>query len=228
MRATTAPVLAAAVAVLVLAGCSPEGETAREPSTPTPSTSPSTEPTTTPAPEPTEAESEPTVPEGPTLPPELAARMPSEEEIEGMVEDAQAAYRDHRTAYDAAARTGFTDPRLVDALTATVSGDALDAVRGEAAQIADTGMVVDGGSQVRGTGVHSLVVPEEDGQLPSIVLDVCVVFAGTLEEGDGTVVRELDGDPFYAVVGMTAHDGRWLVSSQRVEDDPCPEGLTRP
>ncbi|PYG01722.1 hypothetical protein SAMN05216184_101186 [Georgenia satyanarayanai] len=219
MRVRPATVMVTAL-VLVLAGCGPGPEPPREPPSPTPSPSRSAEPPTTPQPDPDTA-----APEGPTLPPELAARMPPEEEIDGLVLEAEAAYVDHRAAYDAAARTGFTDPDLVEELVATATGDVREALEVEAAAIAEAGRLVDGGAEVLGMELHSLLVPEADGTGFGVALDVCLRIEGALEESDGTVVYELDGDPVHLVVRLTDHEGTWLVASQSVQEGPCPEGL---
>lgn len=220
MRVRPATVTVIAL-VLVLAGCGPGPEPSREPPSPTPSTSLSSEPPTTPQPEPDSAAD----PQGPPLPPELAERMPPEEQIDGLVLEAETAYRDHRAAYDAAARTGFSDPDLVDKLFATATGDVREALEVEAAALAEAGRVVDGRAEVLGMELYSLVVPEEDGTGLGVALDVCLHIEGALEESDGTVVYELDGEPVHLVVRLTDHEGIWLVSTQSVQDGPCPEGL---
>jgi len=154
--------------------------------------------------------------------------MPPEEQVDGMVEEAEAAYLAHRAAYDAAARTGFTDADLVDELFATATGDVLDALMAEATALAEAGRVVDGRAEVLGTGLYSLVVPEEDGTGLGVVLDVCVHIEGALEESDGTLVYDLDGDPVHVIVHVTRDEGRWLVATQSAQEGPCPEGLSRP
>ena len=87
--------------------------------------------------------------------------------------------------------------------------------------------VVDGEAQVVGMDLYSLVVPEEDGTGFGVVLDVCLHLEGALQESDGTVVLELDGEPIYVVVRVIDR-GTWLVATQSVQDGPCPEGLPRP
>lgn len=221
MRATPVSLTATVVAALVLSGCSPGAEPAREAPTPASAPSRSDAPTTTPEPEPPEAEP----PAGPTLPPELAARMPPEEEIDGMVAEAEAAYLTHRAAYDAAASTGFSDPDLVGKLFATATGDVRESLEVEAAALAETGRVVDGRAEVLGMELSSLAVPEEDGTGLGVTFDVCLHIEGALEESDGTVVYELDGDPVHVVVRLTDHEGRWLLVTQSAQDGPCPEGL---
>ncbi|MBD8060914.1 hypothetical protein [Oceanitalea stevensii] len=220
MRVRPATVTVIAL-VLVLAGCGPGPEPPSEPPSPTSSPSLSVEPPTTPQPEPDTAAG----PEGPTLPPELAARMPPEEEIDGLVLEAEAAYVDHRAAYDAAASTGFTDPDLVETLFATATGDVLDALEAEATALAGVGRVVDGRAEVLGTELHSLLVPEEDGTGFGVALGVCLHIEGALEESDGSVVYELDGEPVHLVVRLTVHEGTWRVATQSVQEGPCPEGL---
>lgn len=221
MRAALVPVTA--LAVLALAACASGDEPAREPPTAATSTAAATSATTEPPVTP-----EPATPEGPTLPPELAARMPPEDEVDGMVEEAKAAYLAHRAAYDAAARTGFSDTDLVDTLFATATGDVLAALEQEASAIAGAGQVVDGHAEVLGMELYSLVVPEEDGSGLGVVLDVCLHIEGDLEESDGTVVHTLDGDPVLVVVSLTDHGGRWMLTTQAVQEGPCPEGLRRP
>ncbi len=215
MRARPAVVVAA---VLALAGCSAPAEVPRQTPTPVPDPSPSTERSTP-------ARTEAATTGEPTLPPELAARMPPEEEIDGLVLEAEAAYLGHRAAYDAAARAGFSDPELVDKLFTTATGDVLDALHAEAAALAETGRVVDGGAEVLGMELSSLVVPQEDGTGFGVALDVCLHIEGALEESDGTVVYELDGEPVHLVVRLTDHEGIWLVATQSVQEGPCPEGL---
>ncbi|WP_454085219.1 hypothetical protein [Georgenia sp. Marseille-Q6866] len=222
MRVRPATVMLAAVA-LVLAGCSPGQESARESSSGRPSASGSPEPLATPEPEP---EPDSAAPEGPTLPAELAARMPPEEEIDGMVLEAEAAYVAHRAAYDAAARTGFSDRELVEELFATATGDVLEAIEAEAAALAEVGRVVNGRAEVLGMELYSLVVPETDDAGLGITFDACVHIEGALEESDGTVVYGLDGDPLHLVVRLTDHDGAWLVATQSAQDGPCPEHLS--
>lgn len=226
MRVRPVIVMLAAVA-LVLAGCSPGREPVRESASGTPSASASAspEPLTAPEPEP-EPEPDPAAPEGPTLPPELAARMPPEEEIDGMVLAAEAAYVAHRAAYDAAARTGFTDPELVEELFATATGDVLEAIEAEAAALVEVGRVVNGGAKVLGMELYSLVVPETDDAGLGITFDACVHIEGALEESDGTVAYGLDGDPVHLVVRLTDHDGDWLVANQSAQEGPCPEHLS--
>lgn len=217
MRVRPATVTLAAVA-LVLAGCGPGQDSARE--------TPRTEPPTTPEPErEPETEQSTDASEHPTLPPDLAARMPPEEEIDGLVLEAEAAYVDHRAAYDAAARTGFTDPELVEELLATATGDVREALLVEAASLAEAGRVVDGRAEVLGMELYSLVVPEEDGGALGIAFDACVHIEGALEEGDGTVVYDLDGDPVHLLVRLTEGEGTWLVETQSAQEGPCPEGL---
>lgn len=223
MRVRPATVTVTAL-VLVLAGCGSGPEPPRQPPspTPTPSASLSSEPPPAPQPEPDTAAD----PEGPPLPPELAARMPPEEQIDGLVLEAEAAYLDHRAAYDAAASTGFSDPDLVDDLFATATGVVREALEVEAAALAEAGRVVDGRAVVLGMELYSLVVPEEDGTGLGVALDVCLHIEGALEESDGTVVYELDGDPVHLVVRLTDHEGVWLVATQSVQEGPCPEGLS--
>lgn len=222
MRVRPAAVMLATVA-LVLAGCSPGQESARESPPAPPSARPSSEPTATPEPEPSESSA---ALEGPTLPPELAARMPPEEEIDGMILEAEAAYVAHRAVYDAAASTGFTDPGLVEELFATATGDVRALLEVEAAAFAEEGRVIDGRGEVLGMELYSLIVPEEDGTGLGINFDVCVHIEGAVKEADGTVVYGLDGDPVRLVVRLTDHGGAWLVASQSVQEGPCPEHLS--
>lgn len=228
MRAATASLTATTAAVLVLAGCSPGAEPAPEAPTSASTPSPQGGPTTTPEVQPEPPEPEPSAPEGPTLPPELAARMPPEEEIDRMIEEAEAAYVAHHAAYDAAARTGFTDPDLVERLFATVTGDARVALQEEVMALTEARQVVNGYTKVLGTELYSLVVPEEMGAGLGVALDACLHMEGAVEDSDGTEVHSLDGEPLHVAVRLLDHDGTWLLATQLVQEAPCPEGLTRP
>ncbi len=229
MRAALLPT--PVIVATLLAGCgagpeTPASTTSESPPAPAASLR-EPAPISTPPPTPA-AEPPPTDEPLEEIPPELAARIPPDEEIDRMVREAQSAYAAHRAVYDAAARTGFRDAELVDELFATASGDTLDALQGEATAIAQAERVVDGAAQIVGSELYSLVLPDENGDGLAVVLEVCLLIEGTLRESDGTVVLELGGEPVHAHVRLVDHAGSWLLVTQRVQDTPCPPALNPP
>lgn len=179
-------------------------------------------PATTSSPAPTP--SAPVESQPPELPAEYASRMPSEEDLDRMVLEAQEAYRAHRAAYDAAARTGFTDPDLVEAAMAGAGGDMLDLLSREAAGLAEAGQVVEGGTEVLGMEVAWLSPPGEDGLGLQVVLDACVLVSGVLKDPDGTVARDLTAtEPLYVQPRLVHHDGGWVLHNQLQQEGPCPD-----
>ncbi len=162
----------------------------------------------------------------PELPPEYASRMPSEDEVDRMVQQAEEAYRAHRAAYDAAARTGFTDAALVEAAMAGTAGDMRELLMRESAGIAEAGQVVDGGTEVLGMEVAWLSPPAQDGLGLQVVFDACVLVRGVLKDADGTVVQDLTAaEPYYVQPVLADEDGAWVLHSQLQQEGPCPEHL---
>lgn len=159
----------------------------------------------------------------PDLPPELAELFP-EGRIGQMVDAAEAAYRAHYVAYDAAAATGFTDPDLVEEVRATVGGDTLAALDTTIETLAGTGRVVDGVTEVVAVEPSGLFVGEGGGA--GVALVVCLRLVGRVLEADGSVVTQYPGEDADLVVAWLVEDGgRWVMVSQRRQDEPCPGEL---
>lgn len=220
-------VLTAAVLVLAIAGCGVDP--ADDGAGPTPQAGSSSAPTATatPPPEPAATPASAVEQQRDTyVPPELAL-MPPDEVVDQLVADAEKAYRAHWGAYDAAARTGFTDTELVDALLASAAEDTLESLHLQVAAIAETGRVVDGDNDVVGMAFYAVNPPQEDGPGLGVLFDVCVRTWGVLREEDGTAVRELVGaDPAFVRARLVDHDGVWLLVNQVLQDGPCPDALT--
>lgn len=160
-----------------------------------------------------------------SLPPELDW-VPPEEEIDRIAVVTEEAFRTHLTAYDAAARTGFTDPALQKALLATAGADTLEGLHLQAEAMAGTGRTVAGDSELLGMSPIGLDPPVAGGFGITVVSDACVLMAGTLLEADGTVVRRLDwGEPQLLRVRVADDDGTWRVTNQQQLATPCPAEL---
>lgn len=223
--------------VMVVVGCSaqppPEGAVATGSSTrpvsPVEATAP---PEATPPADTGPPTTEPSPPDSPSPPgspspddsqPPEFDWVPPEEEIDRMAIEAEAAYRAHLAAYDAAALTGFTDPALLEDLLATAGGNTLESLRLQADVLAGTGRTVHGDSEVLRMEPIGLDPPVPGGWGISVGFDACVIIAGVVLEADGTVARLLDREaPQFVRVMVADDDGDWLVVSQLGIEGPCP------
>lgn len=229
MRAATHLVPAVVAGALILSACGGDDD-APAAHDPLPKPTPTTPASSPAAPSPTATAVREPSPStvGEELPAEYAARMPPEEEIDGLVREAEAAYVAHRAAYDDAARTGFTDPGLTEELVATTSGEARAALEQEVAAIAAAGQVLDAGAEILGTELYSLVVPESDEAGLGVVLEVCLAMDGVVEDAAGTVVLDLAGEPVHLLVRLVDSEGQWLLVQQHTQGSRCPKALTGP
>lgn len=219
-RRIAAMAAAAVVAGVLLAGCTGGGA-------PPPATPPATPtaPSTSTAPEPPPSGMADAAPSATYVPPDMAW-LPPEDEVDRLVGQAEQAYRAHWSSYDAAIRTGFADPDLLETLLASAAEATLEALYLQVAAIGDTGRFVEGGSEVLGMAHVGMDPPTTDGEPPGIVFDTCVHTRATLKEHDGTTVRELSApEPNFLRVQLVARAGAWLVTSQTQHGEPCPELL---
>lgn len=256
-------VAAVAAVALMLTGCGAGGG-GQDASTPPSGTGPVDKaqpgPPGSPPPEPPRVELSPEPPAPGPTPPELPPRapepsargdvptdlawLPSDEELDQVALDVEAAFVAHWAAYDAAAAAGFADGERLDTLLASAGGETLAGLWLQVEALDGTGRTVDGTSTVLGVEVVALSPPElsppeegppevgppeADGHGLGVHIDACVHSRGRLLEPDGTVVREIGaGGPTFVRALLTDQNPGWMLVSQVHQDGPCPEVLREP
>lgn len=150
--------------------------------------------------------------------------LPSATDLDGAVSAAHEAYLGYRAAYDEAARTGFADEDLVEAVVATTDGDLRDAMIDAVGAFALDGLVIDGESEVIGARAMWLHVPVVESDALRVTFEVCLALRGALLDRDGAIVEDLSPSSF-VIVEMAEDDGTWVVWSQREQLDQCPAAL---